>query len=399
MKVLIWDKDIPLRNTGGPSGYLYNIHNYLTSHPNKEIDFYSDLKDDKRENNVSKEFGKKSFTEYLLSQRFLKFVYYLYATYYKKTEIEREDVELLDKYDYVHVHTFTQYMMLFSNNSNLRCKVILTTHCPEPCFDEICGNFQYGCFFKLLPMLRNFFIRKECLEIKKADFVLLPVKEATDAYTSASKYYLELFNEIHKKLIFVPTAIYPSEKVLTKEDPTNVVSIDDDTLRICFIGRHNKIKGYDQLKIIAKEVESRGINAHFFVGGKESPLKGLKSSCWTELGWVNTMEVLNNVDVFILPNKQTYFDLILVEVLRQGNVCIISRTGGNKWFEQFDNTGIFLYDYGDFEKMIELINFIISIKKEKKLSLLEKNNRKVFEDHLVMNKYVEAYCHILNSLK
>lgn len=40
MKVLIWD-NFELQNTGGPSNYLYNIHEYLKDHPNNSIVFLS----------------------------------------------------------------------------------------------------------------------------------------------------------------------------------------------------------------------------------------------------------------------------------------------------------------------------------------------------------------------
>lgn len=36
-KILIWDKQLPLENMGGPSGYLYNIHEFLKEHPSEQI--------------------------------------------------------------------------------------------------------------------------------------------------------------------------------------------------------------------------------------------------------------------------------------------------------------------------------------------------------------------------
>ena len=39
-KILIWNKNLPLKNAGGPAGYLYNIHSYLKEYPVDEISFY-----------------------------------------------------------------------------------------------------------------------------------------------------------------------------------------------------------------------------------------------------------------------------------------------------------------------------------------------------------------------
>ena len=42
-KVIIWDKDMTLKDAGGPSGYLFNLKQYLTLHPTPQITFYSDF--------------------------------------------------------------------------------------------------------------------------------------------------------------------------------------------------------------------------------------------------------------------------------------------------------------------------------------------------------------------
>ena len=41
-KILIWDYRIPLRNSGGPSGYLYQIKQQLLSEPTDQIHFLSE---------------------------------------------------------------------------------------------------------------------------------------------------------------------------------------------------------------------------------------------------------------------------------------------------------------------------------------------------------------------
>ena len=41
-KILIWDLFQKV-NTGGPSGYLYNLQQYLLKHPTEQVTFLSDL--------------------------------------------------------------------------------------------------------------------------------------------------------------------------------------------------------------------------------------------------------------------------------------------------------------------------------------------------------------------
>ena len=57
-KILIWNKNLPLKNVGGPSGYLYNIYSYLEKTPNSQISFYSEVL--KVSENDSCEQGLKS---------------------------------------------------------------------------------------------------------------------------------------------------------------------------------------------------------------------------------------------------------------------------------------------------------------------------------------------------
>lgn len=53
------------------------------------------------------------------------------------------------------------------------------------------------------------------------------------------------------------------------------------------------------------------------------------------------MDLLQEVDVFVLPNRQTYYDLILLEVMRAGKPVLLTTTGGNKHFLGYKDTGLF----------------------------------------------------------
>ena len=65
---------------------------------------------------------------------------------------------------------------------------------------------------------------------------------------------------------------------------------------------------------------------------------------WIKLGWADPAEVFRAADVFCLPNRQTYYDLVLLEALSSGSFVVASATGGNK--SVFHETGgaITLYD-------------------------------------------------------
>ena len=91
--------------------------------------------------------------------------------------------------------------------------------------------------------------------------------------------------------------------------------------------------------------------------------------------------LVSSSDIFILPNKETYFDLVTLEVMREGTSYSYVQTGGNKFFERYgEEYGIFLYNYGDikdqeaqFNKMIyELENGILKVKAKKLRNLIHR---------------------------
>ena len=50
----------------------------------------------------------------------------------------------------------------------------------------------------------------------------------------------------------------------------------------------------------------------FLIAWKEYPIKWLNNDRWIEIWWTDKpYEIIKASDIFILPNKETYFDLIL----------------------------------------------------------------------------------------
>lgn len=83
---------------------------------------------------------------------------------------------------------------------------------------------------------------------------MLPVKDVLEAYTTKSRQYSYMFKEIENKIFYVPTSIYPSTPIpVENHHLLDKYDILEDSLKICFIGRHNVIKGYDKLQEIAKK--------------------------------------------------------------------------------------------------------------------------------------------------
>ena len=404
MKVLIWDKGTNLASVGGPVGYMFNIHDFIKDHPNESVFFYSDVaksnirekSQDTQKEGIFKK-GARFVLKPILHSALLSFFRDIKAYYHTSIKLCEKDRDLLEKYDYVHVHHLPTLMSLFLKN-DIPTRIVFTTHFPEPLIDETANIRGCGWVLRLFPFIRTYYLKKEAKAIRSAFKVMLPVREAIEAYTENNSIYKKLFEEIEPKLFFVPTSIYPSEKIIPKgQRCLDNRGLDTSYLKVCFIGRHNQIKGYDQLQMIAQKVWDAAPETYFIIGGKEEPLKGLNDKRWIELGWVNTFALLEEVDVFVLPNKQTFFDLIMIEVLRQGVPCVISNTGGNKWFKQFNLDGIRVYDYNDFDTASRYLEEYSKKKKQCGLQEIRKNNKKFFMEHFTVSEYLKDYISKLDS--
>lgn len=396
MKILIWDKNIQLKNTGGPAGYLYNMHEFLKNSCNEHISFYSDLvKIDiiNHDQTVASTFFKR-----LKTFKIVRFVLDLIHIYFKKIPLSKSDILLINEFDFVHFHSIYDLWSI-SNRNQIKSKVILTTHTPEPFYDEFVSQSGYECLKTHLNFLRLYFIKKECDTYKGADYIMLPVREAAEVYTIDSKMLKKTFMECENKFFYVPTSLFPSEKVGVNYKTLDKYNIPSEAIKLCYIGRHNEVKGFKSLQRMAHKIWQKNPYVYFIIGGMEEPLKGLNDYRWIELGWVRTPDILKEIDAFILPNKNTYFDLILLEVLREGKMCIVSSTGGNKWFENHAQEGVWNYEYNDDNKVNYICEQIQAIKKNGDKERIENEIRNYFLENFTAQKFINGYINSISNLK
>jgi glycosyltransferase involved in cell wall biosynthesis len=113
---------------------------------------------------------------------------------------------------------------------------------------------------------------------------------------------------------------------------------------------------------------------------------------------VDTSDLLQEVDAFILPNKETYYDLILLEVLRSGTPVILTSTGGNKYFLKFMNTGLFYYTYGNVQQAADQIIKLHNFKREDRLAYYGMKNAELFKKTSTLDRYIYNYTNAISQL-
>lgn len=353
--VLIFEPKNKLKSTGGPEGYLYNLNLGLEkiSDENIKIEFLDDIN---LEPSKLKKIGNKL-------PRILRGILKIFngLKLYKNMsgdKLYQKDIDF-NNYDYIHFHyTFD----LYKNKSKLKefnGKIILTSHSPKPYFleyiDKVYDLIKFKFVYKILSKFEN--VDKYAFE--NTDYIFFPCEEAEEPYLNNWEFYRKFKKQNQYKYRYILTGITPKKALISKEEIRKKYNIPENAFVITYIGRHNIVKGFDSLKKIGERLFNMDSNIYVLCAGKEEPLCGLKHKNWIEVGWTNDpYSIINAGDLFILPNKETYFDIVFLEVISLGKMILATNTGGNKYFTKYGTNAIKLYSNED-----DAVNMILEIKK------------------------------------
>lgn len=400
-RILIWN-DYPLGPVGGPSGYLYNLKSYIQENNIKNIDFLNneefikkiEVKKEKSFEAIRKiirEFKKQLFKTKKLEKRINKF-YRLYEG----------DYSFVNNYDIIHFHDVRSFYRAKNILKDFKGITLLSSHCPKtPAQEEIEDNIKMD--YKTFPQkLRERLEKIDQESFKNANYLVFPCKEAQEPYEEDIN-LKEILEEKYKsnKILYVPTGIPIKHIEKDKEFFSNKGIDVKDKFIVSYIGRHNKVKGYDFLKELGIKVLEKYNDVVFVIGGEISgEILPIEDKNWVEFGWTKEgYSIIKNSDIFVLPNEKTYFDLILLEVLSMGTPVLLSETGGNKYFKKYDENGLFYFEKYNLNQALEKFDMAYKLWKNKKLSLEGEKNYKIFEKDFTVNTFGENYAKLYDKIK
>lgn len=228
---------------------------------------------------------------------------------------------------------------------------------------------------------------------ERANYIIFPCEEAEEPYFHTWEKYAEIRKA--EKYRYVPTGIVGSLANICRSHIRAKYHIPDDAFVVSYAGRHNEIKGYADLKLIGEEM-LKDNNTYFLIAGKEEPMVGLENDHWIEVGWTNDPHSLIAAsDVFLLPNRETYFDLILLEVLSLGVPVVLSSTGGNKYFKRFHKKGLMFYS--SIDEAIENLNYFKSSAKDVRIAA-GKELYELFKENFSVETFTRKYLEIISAI-
>lgn len=391
MKELIYLDENALSPAGGPLGVGYYIHEETSKDNDSSISFLkSDVAVKDREARQKRILYKfPHMTKIVRSLRHIK-------DYKTMLYSPKDNSDKLMGYDIVHFHSTKDMYSQRKSLEKFKGKTVLTSHSPIPLFQELyaaCAtNFERRFYEKRMKD----FEEMDKWSFLNADYIIFPCPDAEEPYFNNWKAYSEIKKTRSDSYRYVLTGISERKSKVSKEDIRKKYEISSESFVVVYVGRHNEVKGYGNLKKIGEDLLGSNNDIQFLIAGKEAPLTRLHHDSWTEVGFTkDPYSLIAAGDVFILPNNETYFDLVFIEVLSLGKIIIASRTGGNRYYEKAGVKGVFLYDTLD--EAEQLIEKIKKMPIEDRIDL-ERANKEFYKKNLTSRIFYENYKKTIDSL-
>ena len=292
-------------------------------------------------------------------------------------------------YEAIHFHSTEDLYLHRRALESFDGEVVLTSHSPCVFHKELIDRLNPKDVLRHEEELARLAVIDE-YAFRRADRIVFPCREAEEPYFNTWDNYAHVRDE--SKISYLPTGISAVETRIDRASIRARYGIPQDAFLMCYVGRHNSIKGYDVLlEQIPAQLEDS--NTWMIVAGKESPKFHPSHPRWIEVGWTDDPHsIVSAADVFILPNRQTYFDIVMLEVLSLGQMVVASRTGGNKYFSRFDSSGLMLFDIE--EGLGSKIERVRSMPEEERRSARDLN-RKLYETYFTCDVFARNYLDLM----
>jgi glycosyltransferase involved in cell wall biosynthesis len=336
-KILIFfNREINI-NSGGPSGFL--AHNYIDK-PREAFVLSSDL------------YNRNRF-RYVCRRLFLS---------WPKNEDEFIYNEIGGKnYKYIYFHdchTFEKVKRLIPSGQ----VVILQSHSPELPSKEL---ESLNASSELIHFTRS----AEINSFQRANIIVFPNPDCLSLYESL---------DFDKSKVRYMLSGCKSTQSKSK------IPLDPHKINILFIGRRNYIKGFDYLLNTFSRVMNVRTDINLLLVGNGD---FVDAENVFDIGFSsNPHNWMRNVDYVINTNRQSYFDLSVLESLSCGAKLILASNFGHTYFDGFSED-IHCFNVNDVDS---LYNLLIS-NDIRKVEGYSKANLDLYNSQFTDNHYMDRF--------
>lgn len=385
MDSLIFYREDALKPVGGPAGYLYNIKKIRDEQKDKNIHF---LTGNCKESSLGYLIKYSVFMPRIILSRIIKendAILNVRKAIYKSKISGRIE---LNKYSAIHFHSVLDLYSQKKNLENYKGKIIFTSHSPKTFYKELIEDYITEEEYKKNKDIIDKVEEMDRYAFERADYIIFPCPGAEEPYYHSWPLYEKLRDE--SKIKYLPTGIIPAVCKKSRKEVRTELNIPEDAIVLSFVGRHNKVKGYDNLIKIFSKLDNVYVVCCGNIGGITPP----KSNRWIEVGWTtDPYSYVGASDIYMLPNRETYFDIAMLQTLSIGKCSVISNTGGNKEF--VNTSGVKLYD--SVNDAVRCINSFISLSRDERIEL-EQAQREEFREKYIAKVFYEKYKETLSEI-
>lgn len=366
MHSIFWDYFIDKR-FGGPTGYLAHLRTGLDALPaNPEFDIWIDC-------HPESHFPSQAQSVPSLADLMGHIRYFENLDNFVLSDEEFARLMRLDPSS-VHLHTSPlayKVIRSFKRHGVTDIPILVTSHTPESNGKEMADQYRNLDFSpRLVRRLEDAVCFVEALAFQAANIWVFPSREAMEPYIATIPKFETWSRD--KDIRFVQTGAGKPRISVPPAEAKAKFGLAGRKV-VSFIGRHNEVKGYDIFCAAAAALLKTHDDIVVLVAGTpNAAIQPPKSDRWIELGWYPYPgDVLAASDVFVLPNRMTYFDLVLIEALAMTTRVVASATGGNRTVAQQTSGAVTLFD-GSVEDLQFKVASILAEPNESRKAFIEK---------------------------
>lgn len=376
------------KNQGGPKGYLYNLFNGLNE-LNYQMKIFSLDDIDSIQSKKNNSYTKKKSIKDFIPLGFRSILYFYKYGIKIKNKINRE----VNSYDILHVHS-SEDVYYLRKFLKYKGRIVLTVHRPESLAEEKIGalniNSEIPRKYRIMKVFMN---RVEAFSYKTSDAFIFPSEHAMRIYNEfpGFKKYSK-----GKKIHYLFTGALLNKPTLGILEYRNKHNIPFDAKMVSYVGRHNYIKGYDLLVELEEKLRLKQI--YTICAGAKSNITPENSQYWRELGYINDANnLINASDIVVIPNRNTYFDLVIIEILSHGKIVITSNTGGNIDIAKYTK-GMVLFESGNLDSLYNAIINTTGLDENEKVKF-QNQNLDFYNSYCSVVKFAQNYIDTVKNIE
>lgn len=305
----------------------------------------------------------------------------------------------IDKLRRAQVVVFHDYRLAFSYVHAYRTRpeqqVLLMPHSPTDLTSELIENWR-GVLgdSPIWKLLHKTLVRLELETFLRAAGVITPCRNALEGYFLGLPCSQTFLSTI--PVYEVKTGVRGLNATQTSSEVRKRWGVAPGEKVVGYFGRRHPHKGFDLFVRVAELAYERGWRGVRFVSAGKGHLPSPRHlPNYLDLGYLTNQlaDAVAAVDLVVVPNRVSYFDLFILEAMSLGKVVLTSRVGGNVCF---DAPGILFVEELTAESFLQNIEKLLS--QDELREFMGRENQRYFEQEYDLLSFAKRHLLLAQTL-